>query len=271
MFDVQNHSKAFAIMLQRATQILYHLDQCKSLHAQSIAQFSSYIQKEPKPPTSLRAWSPLVSGLIVELSGALATIRVMQNDTWHLISTMSGARDAPSSIADAYKAFVSKSGKEPPKWLRTIDMRTKDIIVNYWETSGSQLANYRDLDQHFDVLARGSIFFPNKVDQSTLTIQLPDNPQEKSPSRFTYTKGVDAINVVMTGFTQLHDLIESIAKNQRAKPQPIGQRFDFEPPLIHQQDISTLTAILLYDVDGKFGIVIGQNEEMHVTTRFINL
>ncbi len=273
MPDAETHGHAFAVILQRATQVLFHLDQCGSIRTQAIAQFSAHLQKEPQLPSSLHAWSPLVSGLIVELSGALAAIRVMQNDTWCLIASMCGARDTPSSIRDACAIFLrdSKHGNKRPKWLDAFNAETRNLIVSYWDTSGFQLANYRDVDQHHDVLARGAIFFPEREGQSRLSIQLPDNPEVKARSRFTYTKVVDALEVAKTGFTGLHDLVERIAESRGARPQPIGQGFEFDPSIVHQPGIPALTAIVLYDVEGKSGTVVGQNEKMQVTIRNIVL
>ena len=109
MPDAKIRGHGFAVMLQRASQVLFHLDQCGVLSAQAIAQFSAHLQKEPQLPSSLYAWSPLVSGLIVELSGALAALRIMQNDAWgHFVDVRRS--DTPSSIRDAYPILLSKYG-----------------------------------------------------------------------------------------------------------------------------------------------------------------
>lgn len=273
MPSTSSGGRAFAVVLQRAGQVLFHLDQCKQLHAHALAQFCSHLQREPYLPASLHAWSPVVSGLIVELSGALAALRVMQNDSWGLISAVSGARDTPASIRDAHATLVRRygHGNKRPRWLETIDQETKSRVVNYWEMSGVHLANYRDVDQHLDVLARGAIFFPELEGPARLSIQLPDNPEAKSRTRFTYARGTDALDTAMVGFDGLHALLESLARDHGAMPQPVQQAFEFNPPIEHHQGTSALTAIALDDVDGRGGTVFGQNEALQVTMRRVEL
>lgn len=271
--DMKARGHAFSVLLQRASQSLFHLDQCDQLRMQALGQFSTHLGRESVLPTSLHAWSPLVSGLIVELSGLLAALRVMQNDAWSLISSASGSRDTPASIRDACATFVRQygHGNKRPRWLGLIDGETRRLIVNYWEESGCALANYRDVDQHLDVLARGAMYFPERDGAFKLVIQLPDNPESKSRARFTYSTGIDALELARRGFFALHDLVESIAETRGAAPKAIQQSFEFSPPIVHQAGVSALTAIVLFDVNGKGGIIFGQNEKTQITARDIAL
>ena len=47
---------------------------------------------------------------------------------------------------------------------------------------------------------------------------LPDNPEEKSPSKFTYNEELDAFDMISTGFNQLNELFEQILKDSGLAP-----------------------------------------------------
>ncbi|MGJ0514617.1 MAG: hypothetical protein ACR65O_02565 [Methylomicrobium sp.] len=270
---VNSQSRHFAVLLQRASQILFHLEQSEQLKVSATEQFAAHLRNEPSLPESLHAWSPIVSGLIIELSGALAALRVMQNDAWGLISAITGLRDTPTSYREAYTKFVRDYGKgnKKPKWLNGFDEEIRKLLVDYWKYSGGNLADYRDVDQHFDVLARGAIYLPEREGRARLSIQLPDNPEVKSRGRFTYMKSVDASELALSGFRSLHGLIEQIAEIRGAPMRPLQQMWEFNPPIQHQPDVSSITAITLNDVQGEMGFLLGHNENMQVTIKAINL
>lgn len=271
--EAKDQQRHFAILLQRASQVLFHLDQSEQLRTAATEQFAAHLRNEASLPEALHAWSPLTTGLIVELSGAFAALRVMQNDAWGLISAMSGVRNTPASFRDAYAKFVRNYGKgnKRPSWLDGFEHDMRKLLVEYWEHSGRKLADYRDVDQHFDVLARGAIYYPGREGAARLSIQLPDNPEVKSRARFTYMASVGASELAIDGFRNLHKLIERVAEMRGAPARSLQQVWEFNPPIQHQEGVSALTAITLNDGQGRTGLLLGQNENMQVVIRQINL
>lgn len=263
---IKSHSQ---VVLQRAYQVLFHLEQCTLLERSARLQFEAHTKSSENLPDILHVWSPLVAGLIIELSGALASLRILQNDVWMLAACAASARDAPSSMKDAYKKLSCKyvTGHKRPKWLTEIPTDVREAITTYWKRSGESVATYRDVDQHHDVLARGCFLLAADKGVSKVSVRLPDNPESKSRVKFTYKKEVDGLEIAQNAFSALHELVEDIARIYKAPPAPLQRTIEFVPAIEHQSGISRITALVLFDNYGRTGLVFGQDEEMRVTLR----
>lgn len=262
---VQSRSKA---VLQRAYQVLYHLEQCEKLAHTAKSQFHSHTKPIENLPHALHGWSPLVAGLIIELSGAMTALRILQNDVWQLTTTVAGVRNnPPSSISDAFKALSKKypKGNQRPRWLTEVPSEVRELITTYWTCSGKLVAAYRDVDQHFDVTARGGFVLTDGNSVTKVSIRMPDNPELKSRKKFTYENSVDGLDLACTAFTTLHDLVENLAKFYQVSPAPLMQPMEFTPAIQHKSGVAQITALMLYDNDGRNGAIIGQDEETAIT------
>jgi hypothetical protein len=255
------------VVLQRAYQVLFHLEQCAQLEQIARSQFNSHAKSVANLPQTLQGWSPLVAGLIIELSGAMATLRILQNDVWQLATVASDARNAPSSMRDAFKNISRKyaAGERRPKWLMVVPQEIRQFITTYWASSGESVAVYRDVDQHHDVLARGCFILTDNNGVNRVSIRLPDNPESKSRGKFSYENCIDGWDLAHSAFSALHDLVENFATFYGALPAPLRQTIEFAPAIQHESGVARVTAIVLNDNDGRSGHVIGQDEEMRVT------
>jgi len=261
---IQSRSKA---VLQRAYQVLYHLEQCEKLARTAKSQFHSHTKSIENLPHALHGWSPLVAGLIIELSGAMTVLRILQNDVWQLTTTVTGVRNAPPSMRDASKDISKKypNGNQRPRWLTEMPLEVRELITTYWRCSGELVAAYRDVGQHFDVTARGGFVFTDGNSVTKVSVLLPDNPELKSRKKFTYENSVDGLELASTAFATLHDLVENLAKFYQVSPAPLMQPMEFAPAIQHKSGVAQITALMLYDNDGRNGAIIGQDEETAVT------
>ncbi|WP_437571880.1 hypothetical protein [Sorangium sp. So ce542] len=261
------------IVLQRAYQVLFHLEQCDHLEQAARSQFNAHARSVTELPDELHGWSPVVAGLIIELSGAMGALRILQNDVWALAAGAAGARNSPSSMRDAYKSIAQKyvAGSKRPRWLAEVPVDVRRAVAAYWESSGERAATYRDVDQHHDVLARGCFLITEGGTVRKVSIRLPDNPEQKSRARFDYVNKIDGIDLVRDAFTALHGLVEELARLGGASPAPLLRTVDFTPSIEHKAGIARTTGILLFDSDGRTGLVIGQDEELHATIRRVTV
>jgi hypothetical protein len=266
--DLQDGSRAHAhTLLQRAYQVLFHLELGHDLEQAARSQFAVYAQSLPDSPTSLHCWSPLAAGLAIELSSALVAIRVLQNDAWLLATSAAGVRDAPQSMREAYKTIGQKynPGSKSPKWLSQVPIGIRRAVAAYWEVSGETVATYRDVDQHHDVLARSCFLLTEDKGIRKVSIRLPDNPESKSTAKFTYDKKIDGFDLAKSAFAAVHELVETLARLANASQAPLQKTIEFLPAIEHQAGVARTTGLLLFDFDGKTGLIIGQDEQMHVT------
>jgi hypothetical protein len=257
--------RAIRTMLQRAYMALVHIEQCSSLASQALSQFARLMPHVEGSPSQLRAWSPMVADVLVELSAAMAALRILQDAVWRVAFAKSP--DGRASMHDAYKALsrhYAKGEKRPP-WVSTIPSPIRKAIVDYWQNEGARLAAYRDVDQHHDVLARMCVLDVDGTSASRLWVWLPDNPEAKSAQNFTYSSSVDGIALSRQAFNKLHELAESCAAILGATPVPLKRTIVFQPEVRHEEGVRRSTALVALDHAGRSAMILGQNETGQVS------
>lgn len=257
------------VLLERAFQAFVHIQECRRLRTLILRQFGPTFIELRGSPSRISASSPAVAALLVELSAALGGLRILQNEAWQFASAVAGARDAPSSYHDAAKSLSRTygSGQKRPRWMSSIPKPIRTAVLEYWQGGGQQLADYRDVDQHHDRLARQCFLDCSAEGYSTFWVRLPDNPESKAPKHYTYGGQIDGIAFASEGFDKIHSLVEALAVQAGATPQPLERAVHFDPELEHIPGVARSTAILLTDAAGTEGLLLGQDEERHVTIR----
>jgi hypothetical protein len=256
-------------LLQRAHAVLTHVTQSEVLRDSALLEFSRRLADIEGAPSRIHAWSPTVADIAVQLSAAFASLRVLQNDVWGICAAATGAIGFPASLHDSYNKMVrtSRAGEKRPSWLAPISPPLRQALASYWEDGGRQVTAYRDVDQHFDVLARGC-FLDMKADVfSRLWICLPDNPEVKAPGLFRYEHEIDAISFCRRSFEDLHALVERVAAQHAHEDAPLQRAIEFQPPIVHENGVRRTTALLLLDRYGSRAVAIGQTEDKHVQVR----
>lgn len=261
------------IVLQRAYQVLFHLEQCDHLERLAREQFDPHARSIADLPDCIQAWSPLVANLIIELSATLGALRILQNEVWMLAASASGVKDPPASMRKAYKAMSQKTGlgSKRQRLSTTVPTDVQNAVAMYWTGSGEALAAYRDIDQHHDVLARGCFLLTTGNAIHRVSVRLPDNPESKSPARFTYDKNIDAFDLARKGFSALHELVEKMAKLANAPRTPLQQTIEFAPAIEHQAGVARTTGLMIFNLEGRTALVMGQDEELQVTLKRVTI
>src|SRR5258705_416193 len=158
----------------------------------------------------------IVLGRLSSESGALSNtdlkmrtgaLRILQNEVWMLAASGSGVKDAPASMRKAYKAISQKNGPGSNRQRQStkVPAAVRNVVAMYWTSSGEAMAAYRDIDQHHDVLARGCFLLTAGNAVQRVSVRLPDNPELKSPPKFTYNKNIDALDLARKAFSALHE------------------------------------------------------------------
>lgn len=155
-----------------------------------------------------------------QIPAALSSIVIMQNQLLRLISTITGqGENIPKSMNDAFKKGIERIG---------FDEKITHLLKNYWNSDGKYIREVRNVNEHFDALVDYTFFeFKNNI--GTVLIFLPDNPEIKSPKKFTYNQEKNAIHILDNGLTSINNLISSICKLQNI---PNGQ---FGPSIMVNQ------------------------------------
>ena len=257
-------------LLQRAHQAFAHLFSVDEMRRIALGQFNQQFPSLVGQPRRVHAWSPMVANLLVSLSAAFAALRVLQNESWMFAAAVYNAKNAPTSLRDAYGKMGRRGqGQKRATWVTALPPEVRNPFCDYWAQSGRQLADYRDIDQHFDVLARHCFLDLESEIFSRLWVWFPDNPESKAPSQFTYTRQFDGIALAHKGFSTIHSVVETLAAAAGAPRMPLERRIDFQPAIQLEEGVRRATAVLSTDMEARKGMVFIQTEERHLEIQLL--
>lgn len=196
--------------LYRASCVLKSLESMQAAEALSVNLVKSYIGqikfgKDLKIAISVE---PLFE-VYAQIPSALSQQVNMQNQVLPILQSYLGIKaSVPSSLKDALKVGIEKYGFSP---------EISSLINEYWRSIGNFIRDVRDINEHFVALVDFS-YFKYEKDPGQILIFLPDNPEEKSPSKFTYKNENDAFETISEGLHQLNNLFEKIFSTLGVKP-----------------------------------------------------
>lgn len=242
--------------LHRATSTVVALSRLRALEEMIAAQFRSCRHHLSLSGARIALWSPEVVQLLGDVSPVLSTIRIMQNLVVPLAAIgLKLQGPVPSSLADAVRAL------DRLRLPRDLSSR----IRAYWQTTGNELKDYRDLDQHFTTIIEHCYFETNPVER--LVILLPDDPKQKKAGLFTFEKCREAVPFAHSAFSALHDLMESIAAELGYQATSIEQSLNTAAlPTLVEGERRTL-ALLIEDSEAQAVIEVGQTPERRIYVR----
>ena len=95
--------------------------------------------------------------------------------------------------------------------LKKCPVPLKERLNESWSSTGSKLKDYRDCTQHFastDLGAGTGGVFMQKLDLDVFKVwaRIPDNPEVKSPKKFTYRGNYDALKYGWHVVSELNSL-----------------------------------------------------------------
>ena len=261
VLDSPSKSQRSEMVLQRAYQVIFHLDNCTHLRNVASTQLERYTLNIEGEPDIIQVWSPDISNLIVNFLAAVSVLRLLQNETWRMISTAYRLKNSPKSMRDAHKCMLRGI------WSQFLPNGVKSMICEYWESAGSKLAAYRDFDQHHDALARLCVLDCKKVGAEGLWIWLPDNPDAKNAKLFSYSNRIDGLDFAISQFLLVHELLHSTSMQWGKFDSFIPQTLRFVPAISHEMGACVSTAICIHDSEGSVCDIIGQDATSRTTIR----
>jgi hypothetical protein len=132
-----------SVYLSRATAGLIHVRRLRELRARCLEEFHQRRDDLTLTSGHLSFWSPTVAELAGEVSPALGSLRMMQNMILPMVARVSSPRvSVPSSMASAIKKLSSYG----------LPRRIEVLTQEYWQRGGRELKDFRDMDQHFDLI-----------------------------------------------------------------------------------------------------------------------
>lgn len=124
----------------------------------------------------------------------LDAARRAQNSIWPYLSKVLG-ESVPKSLADIVKS---------PRFPGRID----ELILDYWESSGQAVKQYRDLAQHHAVVSSDGRVTLLPDGGVGVYLVLPNNPAEKEPGKLAYLDPrIDALPWVWESYWHLYAFV----------------------------------------------------------------
>lgn len=188
--------------LYRASCVLVSLKNMYSAEEQTVMLVRSYIkQLEFGSDNKIAVSAEPLFHVYAQIPSCLTLLVNMQNELLLILQKAFDVKgEVPSSLNKAIKKGLTKFG---------FSKSVEEKISDYWCNGGKYLRDVRDVNEHHLALVDCS-FFKFDSDPGQIVIYLPDNPEVKSPKRFTYTKEIDAFETISIALLNINVLIESL-------------------------------------------------------------
>lgn len=202
--------------------------------------------------------SPQMVEMITLVPSCFTSLCVMQDKIFPMLDYVLQIKSPPQS----FHAVCNK--------IKQMKLRkdVADITDAYWKDIGKRTRDYRDVGQHFYSLVAHSYYqiYPKEK----TVVLLPDNPNEKSYHKFTYTQQQDCTEFLTESFNKLHKFIEDILELTGFPKKNLQFRFNMgAAPKVLQEGIRETMVLAFYDDKATLGIEIGHTEERKIYVRGI--
>ncbi|WP_064598053.1 hypothetical protein [Pseudomonas sp. DR 5-09] len=186
-------------MAHGLSSIVYALERIHLLKKECLDQYTLFDDKYRWPQPEILFRSPSMFDLFASYSAYLLSIRLAQNSILNILGKKLGL-----SIPQSMNGIA--------EWKRKnkIPKRTLDLIILYWEQSGFEIKQYRDLDQHYGLVARDA-WIVRSSQGVDLKVYLPDDPAIQSESKFTFTLKRDAFDYADKSFELFHSFVNELS------------------------------------------------------------
>ena len=211
----KNEKKGINEFLFRATSAVLALEEMHFHERVCLENF-----RQIKPQLTLKRprlflWSPQVFQLFHHFTPFLSSMRFLQNTLLRMVARRLELRTSvPKSLRDVIPRIRSYGFLE----------EICTLIEEYWKASGADLANYRDLDQHYFTLCKHVLL--EWSPEERLLVFLPDNPDVTAESELTFAKEIDALRYFVSAFNDFHQCAERIAIQLGFKPKGLQEELD---------------------------------------------
>ncbi len=141
------------------------------------------------PNTQLMLPPELYDPLSYSFDSFLFYMRRVMDSLILYISRCLKLNGIPSSMNSLVKGI--KKGKK-----YSIDNIIQNNLVSYWDGLGKKIKGYRDQINHKAIIISNSVIF-NSSNGVGLKMLLPDNPEEKRPSKIGYNPGINVMGFAL--------------------------------------------------------------------------
>lgn len=191
---------AHVAMAHHIGLLVYSIERLFALRKECLCQCAEFDGRLSHAGDKILFHAPGMFDLLSTFSTVLLSVRLCQNSLLDILSQKM-RKSLPSSMSD----YV----KQPHK--HKLPERAAALIQAYWIATGHSVKEYRDVDQHFGLVARHA-WVVRESDGPQIRIYLPDNPTCRSATKFTYTKNQDVFDFAAMAFAQLHDVVNEISR-----------------------------------------------------------
>lgn len=200
----------FSLLLNRATSAVIGILRLEELQKQCVHEFSQFEDQLVDCDERIVFNSRSMVALQNEISPLLSALRIMQDSVNGLVRKKTRL-EIPRSISDTMKNL--------DKYGLPADLRT--AYLDYWDKGGSDLREYRILDQHYAGLVE-HVFLQLKPTRKVLLL-FPDDPTIHAKDKLTFEREICGISLLRIGFDDLHEFIENVAAYFGYEPKPLNQ------------------------------------------------
>lgn len=138
-----------------------------------------------------------------QIPAALSALVLMQNELLRIIPLISGSgKDLPKSLNRVFEKGVKTYG---------FSHEIEELLIQYWKNGGKYIRDLRNINEHYDILVNHT-FFEFKNNRGRILIFLPDNPESRSPRKFTFKKELNANDVIHKAMTDMNNLVADICE-----------------------------------------------------------
>ena len=231
--DDRDYSEDLTDLLSRATSAIISTHRIQELRARCVREFELFDDQIGDCRDQIVFNSSSLVELKNEISPLLSSLRIMQDLTNGLVRRKTKA-GIPRSISDTCK----KLNKYP------LPEELKRIYASYWSCGGSQIREYRVLDQHY--IGITDHCFLQVSPSKKVVLLFPDDPSARAKRDLTYDKQICGISMLRVGFDALHEFIECIAEFFGYAPSTLHQVLSLQQ-LGDLRPFSKRTLALLYE------------------------
>lgn len=239
--------------LQRASSVLLTINRLAALYHNAAKDFAACQRFVSAGGVSPRFWSPEVVEMTSHAVSALNQLRVMQNSLhWIVRSAFGGRKSLAKSLSEAHPN-LERAGFPPV---------VAGLIRDYWITHGVVLKSYRDIDQHYFLVANTAVY--RLSPPAGFSLLLPDSYEKSSNKAATFAKEIDSLNFINEHYNHLHRCMDECLKELGLQPSRFKLTVARDLLPLHGQS-ATLAVALLPEGEPCRAIVVNQTPDRRLT------
>jgi hypothetical protein len=239
--------------LFRATSAVLALDEMHFHERCCLEDFRRHKPRLTLKRPRLVLWSPQLFQLFHHFSPFLSSLRFLQNMLLRMVARRL-----------QLKTSVPKSLREAIPKIRSYGFPEEicKLMQDYWDTGGSRLKDYRDLDQHYFTLCKHVVL--QWSPEERVLVFLPDDPTTTAEPRLTFEKELDALRYFVAAFNDFHQCVERVAISLGFKPTALDEQLDTTHLGNLDDGVRQTLGIWVEDCTTGVAIELGQTEDRRI-------